>query len=230
MDTRYPIDVCYFFQLHETGSLSESFSTMAKSIPNDIFQFSLLTAFSGGLKDGGPPVGFLMNHGTHGIGVFEDDESDMVALDSAYYSFDEDGEATEAEEEDQLPFVMVTIFQPPQSQRVKTPKGTTSKKVKEVFERSKNTPMSFKISGKFGYISTKQQTYWDVKGTIFGFCIPNWQGHISGEGLQSCFLAEDKSKGGRVNDFETGEGALLEVRSNEYKPCYETKVVVMITK
>jgi alpha-acetolactate decarboxylase len=81
---------------------------------------------------------------------------------------------------------------------VKTPKGTTSKKVKEVFERSKNTPMSFKISGKFGYISTKQQTYWDVKGTIFGFCIPNWQEHISGGGLRSCFLAEDKTKGGRV--------------------------------
>lgn len=181
---------------------------MAKSIPNDIFQFSLSSAFNGGLRDGGPPVGFLMNHGTHGIGVFEDEGSDMIQIDSLTYTFDEDGEATAADKEDQLPFVMVTIFKP--SQRVKPPKGTTSKKVKEMFERNKNTPMSFRIAGTFSYISTKQQTYWDVKGTIFGFKIPSWQKDISGDGLQCCFLAEDKESGGRVADFETGEGAVLD--------------------
>ena len=181
---------------------------MAKSIPNDIFQFSLLSAFNGGLKDGGPPVGFLMNHGTHGIGVFEDEESDMIQIDSITYTFEEDGEATRADKEDQMPFVMLTVFQP--SQRVKPPKGTTSKKVKEVFERGKNTPMSFRITGKFMYISTKQQTYWDVQGTIFGFSIPGWQKDISGDGLQCCFLADDKKRGGRVSDFETGDGAVLE--------------------
>jgi alpha-acetolactate decarboxylase len=181
---------------------------MSKSLPNDIFQYSLLSAFEGGLKDGGPPVGFLMNHGTHGIGVFEDDESDMIQLESVMYSFDEDGEATEADEEDQLPFCMVTAFQP--QQRVKAPKGTTGKKVKEVFERSKNTPMPFRLKGKFAYISTKQQTYWDVEGTIFGFSVPLWQKDVSGDGLQCCFLAEDKQRGGRVSDFETSEGVALE--------------------
>ncbi|KAK3049215.1 hypothetical protein LTR09_009393 [Extremus antarcticus] len=180
---------------------------MSKTLPNDIFQFSLLSAFEGGLKDGGPPVGFLLNHGTHGIGVSEDGDGDMIQVDSVMYSFDEDGEATEADKDDQLPFCMVTIFQP--SQQVKPPKGTTSKKVKDVFERSKNTPLSFKLSGRFGYISTKQQTYWDVEGTIFGFSIPAWQKDISGEGLQCCFLDDDKEKGGRVLDFETGEGAVL---------------------
>ena len=181
---------------------------MAKSVPNDIYQFSLISAFNNGLKDGGPPVGFIMNHGTHGIGIFEEEESDMVHIDSTPYAFAAEGEATRADKEDQLPFVMVTVFPP--SQRVKPPMGTTSKKVKEVFERGKNTPMPFRITGKFGYISTKQQTYWDVKGTIFGFSIPSWQSHISGEGLQCCFLAEDKKRGGRVSDFETGDGAILE--------------------
>ncbi|KAK5170992.1 uncharacterized protein LTR77_004136 [Saxophila tyrrhenica] len=181
---------------------------MSKTLPNDIFQFSLLSAFEGGLKDGGPPVGFLLNHGTHGIGMSEDGEGDMIQVDSAMYTFDEDGEATRADKEDQLPFCMVTIFQP--SQQVKPPIKTTSKKVKEVFERSKNTPLAFKLSGRFGYISTKQATYWDVDGTIFGFSIPAWQKDISGEGLQCCFLAADKQKGGRVLDFETGEGAALQ--------------------
>ncbi|KAK3723131.1 hypothetical protein LTR37_001854 [Vermiconidia calcicola] len=103
---------------------------MAKTIPNDIFQFSLLSAFDGGLKDGGPPVGFLKNHGNHGVGIFEDEEqSDMIQIDGVTYSFEEDGEATEAEKDDQLPFCMVTVFSP--TQRVKPPKQTTSKKLKE---------------------------------------------------------------------------------------------------
>lgn len=184
---------------------------MSKSVPNDIHQFSLLSAYNSGLKDGGPPVGFLTQQGTHGIGVFEEEDgeiNDMILTDSHAYSIDDNGSITRADEEDQLPFVMVTSFQP--AQRVKPPKGTSSKKVKEVFERGKNTPMPFRISGKFQYISTKQQTYWDVQGTIFGFSIPSWQKDVSGEGLQCCFLAEDKKRGGRVSDFETGEGAVLE--------------------
>ena len=181
---------------------------MAKSIPNDIYQFSLLSAFKGGLKDGGPPVAFLSNHGTHGIGTFEEDEADMVQIDSVAYIVDEDGEVTVADKEDQMPFVMVTVFQP--TQRVKPPTGTTSKKVKEVFERGKNTPMPFRLSGTFKYISTRQQTYWDVEGVIFGYHLPSWSRDISGEGLQSCYLADDKQTGGRVSDFETGDGALLE--------------------
>lgn len=181
---------------------------MAKSIPNDIYQYSLLSAYNGGLKEGGPPVAFLTNHGTHGMGYFEDDGIDMIQIDSFAHRINESGQATKADKEDQLPFVMVTVFQA--TQRVKPPKGTTSKRVKEVFEKSRNTPMPFRISGSFRYISTKQRTYWDVTGTIFGYCVPSWQQDISGEGLQSCYLSEDKRNGGRVTDFEMGEGAVLE--------------------
>ncbi|KAH9822859.1 hypothetical protein Tdes44962_MAKER00687 [Teratosphaeria destructans] len=186
---------------------------MAPSIPNDIYQYSLRSAYNGGLKEGGPPVAFLTNHGTHGIGIFEglEDESqpyDMIQIDSVAYSLDGNGAAERADREDQMPFVMVTVFQP--NQRVKVPVSTGSKKVKEVFERGKNTPMPFRITGLFKYIGTQQQTYWDVKGTIFGYSIPRWQKDISGEGLQSCFISDDKQKGGRVLDFETGEGVVLE--------------------
>nr|POE66235.1 alpha-acetolactate decarboxylase [Quercus suber] len=187
---------------------------MAKSIPNDIYQFSLFSAYNAGLKDGGPPIAFLANHGTHGIGLFESDEdderpNDMIQLDGVAYSLDGDGDVDRADKQDQMPFVMVTVFQA--TQRVKPPAGTGSKKVKEVFERGKNTPMPFRITGKFRYINTQQQTLWDVQGTIFGFCVPAWQKSVSGDALQqSCFLSEDKKHGGRVLDFETGDDALLE--------------------
>lgn len=181
---------------------------MAKSIPNDIFQFSLHTAYTAGLKDGGPPVAFLTNHGNHGIGVFEDEESEMIQVDGVAYSIDKDGDVEPADKEDQLPFVMVTIFAP--NKRVKPPPSTTSKKLKEVFEAGKNTTMPFRLRGAFKYINTQQQTYWDVTGTIFGFSIPGWQKAISGDGLQCSFLSDDKEHGGRVIDFETGKDAVLE--------------------
>ncbi|WPH03165.1 alpha-acetolactate decarboxylase [Acrodontium crateriforme] len=185
---------------------------MAPAIPNDIFQFSLHSAYQAGLRDGGPPVGFLANQGTHGIGYFEADEdderpNDMIQLDGITYTLDKDGDADRAEKDDQLPFVMVTVFQP--TERVKPPVSTTSKKLKELFEQGKNTPIAFRIQGKFKYINTEQQTYWDVTGSIFGYCIPAWQEAASGEGLQSCFLHESKKTGGRVVDFETGDGAIL---------------------
>lgn len=186
---------------------------MAPSIPNDVYQYSLRSAYDAGLKEGGPPVAFLTNHGTHGVGIFEDEEEgerpdDMIQIDSVAFSLDKDGDARRAEKEDQMPFTMVTTFQP--TRRVKPPAGTTNKKVLELFEIGRNTPMPFRITGAFKYINTQQQTFWDNKGTIFGFYSPKWQKEVSGEGLVCCFLADDKKKGGRVVDFETDAGAVLD--------------------
>ncbi|KAK5134711.1 hypothetical protein LTR08_006226 [Meristemomyces frigidus] len=185
------------------------------SIPNDIYQYSLLGAYNSGLKEGGPPVAFLTNHGTYGVGFFESDEdeedepNDMIQVESVAYTLDRDGKATPADKQDQMPFTMVCVFQP--AQRVKPPAGTGSKRVKEVFDRAgKNTPMPYRITGQFKYLNTKQKTYWNVKGSVFGYWIPSWQKEMSGEALTSCFLSEDKKVGGRVLDFETGEGACLE--------------------
>lgn len=188
------------------------------SIPNDIYQYSLRSAYNAGLKEGGPPVAFLTNHGTHGIGIFEAEEDDdgdelppkdMIQMDSVAYAVDSDGDVERADKEDQMPFTMVVVFQA--RERIKPPKGTTHKKILELFgAKAKNTPLSFRVTGSFKYLNTQQATHWDVKGTVFGFCVPAWQKEVSGDGLQSRFLSDDKKKGGRVLDFETGDGATLE--------------------
>ncbi|EME46280.1 hypothetical protein DOTSEDRAFT_70317 [Dothistroma septosporum NZE10] len=179
-----------------------------KSIPNDIFQYSLHAAWQAGLRDGGPPVAFLTNHGNHGIGYFDDEESDMIQIDSIAYSISPSGAVAPADKEEQLPHVLVTIFHP--NKRAKCPAGTTSKDIKARFEDSKNTPMPFSIKGAWKYINTQQATYWDVKGTIFGFAIPRWQRSVSGDGLVCGFLSDDKKQGGRVIDFETGSETTVE--------------------
>ncbi|KAI5367233.1 Putative alpha-acetolactate decarboxylase [Septoria linicola] len=181
---------------------------MAKTIPNDIFQYSLLSAYNAGLKDGGPPVPFLKTQGSHGIGFLEDEESDLIQIDGVAYTIDQDGDVDLAEKDDAAPFVMITNFQP--KKREQPPASTTAKQVKELFARNRNTPITFRVKGNFKYINTKQQTYWDVSGQLFGFCVPDWQKAVSGEGLQCMFLSEDEEHGGRVIDFETGVGAVLE--------------------
>lgn len=197
--------------------------TMAPQPPNDIYQYSLHSAYTAGLRDGGPPVAFLTNHGTHGIGYFEaeeddDDEdtsgpgrpADMIQLDSVAYTIDAEGNASPADKGENLPYAAVTVFQP--KEKVKVPAGANKKAVRELFERKsgRNTPISFLIRGSFKYLSTEQATLWDVRGVIFGFCWPGWQKGVSGEGLQGVFLSEDKRRGGRAEEFECGGEALVE--------------------
>jgi len=186
---------------------------MPNSIPNDIYQYSLFSAYSAGLKSGGPPVAFLTNHGTHGTGYFESQPADsssrpndMIQLDSTAYTIDSEGTAKQAERGACMSHTSVVVFQP--THRFKAPPGTSSTKIhQEVFSMGRNTPMSFSAKGTFKSITTEQKTYsgGSVKGTIFGFVIPTWQKDVSGEGLVCCFLSEDKTVGGRVEDFETGD-------------------------
>lgn len=181
---------------------------MPNSIPNDIYQYSLFSAYNAGLKTGGPPVAFLTNHGTHGSGYFESTSSarpdDMIQLDSTAYAISKDGSAKPADRGACMSHTSVVVFQP--THRFKAPPGTSSTKIKEeVFSMGRNTPMPFRVEGAFKSITTEQKNYEDVKGTIFGFVIPIWQKEVSGDGLVCCFLSSDKTKGGRVKEFETGE-------------------------
>lgn len=179
---------------------------MPNSIPNDIYQYSLHSAFTQGLTSGGPPTAFFTNHGTHGIGTFSNGEDEMIQLDSTAYTLSKAGKASKASRESQVPFVMVTVFQPTYS--TTAPKGLKKQQLGEVFASGgqlvggRNTPMPFRITGAFRSIQVGSQTLSDVRGTIFGYMIPAWQKDISGEGAQCCFLSDDKQSGGRVQDFE----------------------------
>lgn len=175
---------------------------MPNSIPNDIYQYSLLSAYKSGLDSGGPLVAFLTNHGTHGIGVFEDGDS-MIQIDSKAYALDRDGHATKAGQDRQQPFVMVNVFQP--THRRVLPKGATVENVQQVLNSSKNTPMPFSVAGSFRNIQLEGTAVKHVTGTVFGYAIPSWQKDFSGEGLQCCFLSENRTEGGKVVSFEAAE-------------------------
>ena len=142
---------------------SRTAANIPNSIPNDIYQYSLLSAYTTGLKSGGPPVAFLTNHGTHGTGYFEAASSsarpdDMIQLDNTAYTINKDGSAKPAERGACMPHTSVVVFQP--TYRLKSAPGTSSSKIhEEVFSMGRNTPMSFRVEGAFKSIGTEQKSF-----------------------------------------------------------------------
>jgi alpha-acetolactate decarboxylase len=153
-------------------------------------EYSLFSAYNASLKSGGLPVAFLTDHGTHGTGYSEPTSpdvrsDDMIQLDSTAYTISKDGSDKPAERGACMPHTSVVVFQP--TYRFEAPPGTSSTKVKEVFDMGRNTPMPIMVEGAFKSVITEQKSYDSVKGTIFGFAISSWQKECSGDGLVCCF-------------------------------------------
>lgn len=186
---------------------------MVVSIPNDIFQFSTHAALSAGFSTGQPRTADLTSHGTDGIGVYEDGTR-MILLDRQAHVLRKDGSAVPAPTNAQLPFAMVTIYQP--TYRVQLP-SLTLEELEDLMSSSElgpakgvNTVMPFKMSGKFASVSLEEGSNLQaVSGTVFGFVVPKWMKDISGPRIHAHFLDESGSKGGLVSDFEIEDGITL---------------------
>ncbi|PSK56903.1 Dedicator of cytokinesis protein 1 [Elsinoe australis] len=108
---------------------------MVSRIPNDIFQFSTVSALMAGLCDSGPAASQLTGYGTHGLGTCSSLNGEVLFLDSVPWhmttsplsgtaSPPSDQEALNstarnlsptirhADPSSQLPFVQVTLFRP----------------------------------------------------------------------------------------------------------------------
>ncbi|OQO11735.1 hypothetical protein B0A48_03462 [Cryoendolithus antarcticus] len=192
---------------------------MPNSIPNDIYQYSLHSAYTAGLQTGGPPVAFLTNHGTYGYGFFADGTT-MLQVDRTAYTFSSTGKATKAAQDAQLPFVMVCVFQPERRLGVDGMFGNMTV-LRDMFKNGEgqkvNVPIPFAVRGAFSKVKTKEGEWKNVQGTIFGFAVPKWASGVSGgwdgekaNGLRCAFLSGDKGTGGTVEDFECVTGSFLE--------------------
>lgn len=174
-------------------------------IPNDIFQYSLLSALTRGLTSGGPPASRLGGYGTHGVGQVSGSLNDLLLLEGQAYEL-ADGRAKRVTNV-QLPFVMVTGFDP--EYRAK-PQGTTRlANLRDAFAsggpgaRAKNSYAPFSVYGKFERVQVKGgKTLENIRGTMFGIAAPAWASEISYKGFHCSFLSDDKSQGGKVEEFE----------------------------
>jgi len=90
---------------------------MVSRIPNDIFQFSTVSALIAGLATSGPQAAQLTGYGTHGLGTFTNLDGEMIMLDGKawHMTTSSDGQlpiVKPAGAQQMLPFVQVTKFMP----------------------------------------------------------------------------------------------------------------------
>lgn len=139
----------------------------------------------------------------------------MVQMDQVAYKFSSDGKATKASMNEQLPFVMVCVFQA-ESRILQEGGGDTMANLRETFKKGrtgndgKNTPMPFAVRGAFSSVQTQHETLENVQGTIFGYAVPPWAKEVSGPSIQCAFLSGDKTRGGTVVDFKSTHGTFVE--------------------
>ncbi|KAH8732123.1 alpha-acetolactate decarboxylase [Phaeosphaeriaceae sp. PMI808] len=186
---------------------------MVASIPNDVFQFSTYAAMLANYSIGQPRTADLTSHGTDGIGVYEDGTT-MILLDNEAYAIRKDGTVIPAPMSNRLSFAMVTMYQ--YSYRIQLP-SLTKESLEDLVSSAElgpakgiNTLMPFKVTGTFTLITLKEGGSHDlIRGTIFGFVVPQWMMHISGPRVFAEFLDEDQTKGGLIDDFEIDEAVTL---------------------
>lgn len=212
---------------------------MPASIPNDIYQYSTITALRQGLTTAGPPIGALTNHGTHGTGLFPNGDP-MILVDGKAWRLSvaharrgaNEKEAphwhSAASDADRLPFTMVTVFSPSSFASTQST-AFGFDELRDLLTNQgpeaggKNSYMPFRVRGHFSSVRVRLDrrgrelsdqeasttTIHDVLGTLFGFCSPAWAGATSPSGVQCCFLGADL-EGGEVTGFAAGRGVSVE--------------------
>lgn len=207
---------------------------MVSRIPNDIFQFSTVSALMAGLATSGPTASQLHGYGTHGIGTFSRMNGELLYLNNTAYQFTSDGQTRRAPPNEPLPFIQVTKFQP--EYRTLASSNLTRDNLLELFASGgpeaggKNSFIPFCVRGSFKAVhlrvagpqlfegqslsevakNAKQWSLSDVKGTIWGISSPEWAQGISVAGVHCHFVTDadvaggKDVRGGRVRDFEVG--------------------------
>lgn len=196
--------------------------------PNDIYQFSLISALMSGLASASSSTttSELLKHGSFGVGTFENMDGEMIVLDSEAYQFHGDGTTNLVSPSQFIPFALVTNFQPQLSKSISLPsKQTLLDTIEQSFPYAKNSFVLFKVTGKFKNVKIraihKQQyagqklaelaegqmirEFNDVEGTVVGIRSPKWSVGISVVGVHAHFIDEGRTFGGHVLEVR-GEG------------------------
>jgi alpha-acetolactate decarboxylase len=199
---------------------------MAQPAPNEIYQFSIISALMDGVASHGIPISSLLTHGDHGLGTFRNMVGEMIILDSTVYQMKSDGSivAITSPSEVITPFSVITRFEPTQRVRASiSGKEDLAKLLKGLFPSARNHFLSIRMDGTFKKIqvrtaggqeypregmvavANRQTTYMfeGVRGTIFGFRSPEYVMGINVAGEHMHFISDDRLRGGHILGFET---------------------------
>ncbi|KAK2629160.1 hypothetical protein QTJ16_002263 [Diplocarpon rosae] len=193
--------------------------------PNDIYQFSLISALMSGLTSStsSTSISSLLTHGTFGVGTFESMDGEMIVLDSTAYQFHGDGSTNVASPSQLVPFAMVSDFQPQKCQSISLPsKQAMLDTIDDAFPHAQNAFVLFRLQGSFRHVKIRAihpqayagqrlaelaegqmvREFADVAGTVVGLRSPRWSEGISVVGVHAHFIDDGRAMGGHVLEIE----------------------------
>lgn len=197
--------------------------------PNEIYQYSIISALVDGVAKDGLPLKTLLSHGNHGLGTFRHMRGEMIAIDGEAYQMKSDGSIVPIDLEtttDISPFAMVTHFQPTKHlSAVLRDKKDLARILVEATPGARNLFVSFRVDGVFKSVHVRtadgqrfpgeklvelgerQVTHVieGVRGSLVGFRSPAYTQGVSVAGDHLHFITEDRTRGGHVLGLETDE-------------------------
>ena len=194
---------------------------------HQIFQTSLITALAQGVYEDEMTLAELLGHGSFGIGTFNGLDGEMVILGGTCYRLRGDGSVSVPDLGERTPYAVVTNFVPTLRQDVDG--GLSRQEFSEIIDAlvpSSNYMYALRLTGRFAWASArtvvKQERPYrplieatggeevvrheDFEGTVAGFRTPLYEQGISVAGCHAHVIAEDRSWGGHLVDFELTRG------------------------
>ena len=189
-------------------------------------QASTFRALQNGVYDGALSCRELKLFGDFGVGTFEALDGEMIIEDGNIYKVRADGTVETADDTEKTPFAAATFFRPEQKLRV--PENLTYTQFCRTLDKLLGSPNLFyavKITGTFRKMKTgsmqrqrkpypslkaaalhqKTFTFENIRGTVTGFRFPEYMRGVDPKGYYLSFLSSDKTGGGRIIDFVTGD-------------------------
>lgn len=206
--------------------------------PNEIFQYSIVTALMDGVAGKGLPISDLLSHGDHGLGTFRHMAGEMIILDGEVYQMKSDGSIATVDaspaSEVVTPYAMATHFRPTLvTSAVLADKADLAGLLSCLLPEAHNLYLAVRLRGAFRSVTVRtvggqtrpreglaevgahqtSQTFDDgsTEGTIFGFRSPAYMQGVSVAGDHLHFISADGKRGGHLTGLVSDGEVTVEV-------------------
>jgi acetolactate decarboxylase len=200
--------------------VSAALGEYLKSDRHRIYQISTSTALVEGVYKGAVSSRTLLEHGSFGLGTFENLDGEMVVLDGSIYQVRSDGTVTHRDDDFQIPFAVVTRFEEEEEFETGTINSLSDLALAcDLHRESPNLFYALRVEGFFDSVHTravsavgpgtklvdaakiqKEFRFTNVEGTLVCLWSPAYSSTFNVPGYHFHFLSKDRTRGGHVLD------------------------------
>jgi acetolactate decarboxylase len=199
-----------------TAALSQYFQTGR----HRAYQISTSAALVQGVSEGAVSSRRLLANGDFGLGTFTHLDGEMVVLDGIIYQVCGDGTVEARRDDFQIPFAVVSRFQPDENFAVSIISSLDDlESACDRHRESENLFYALRVDGVFDHMHTRavkaasagtrllaaaetqpEFHFKDVEGTLVCVWSPRYSSFFSIPGYHFHFISRDRTKGGHVLD------------------------------